>query len=126
MRTFAPWGWTLGTGVYVDDVDREVRNIALVILVGMLLVSGLVFLLARALARRMSRPLQQLVTGLRTSDLSRRRRLRGQVGQAAQAFRYGGMRLLVALRLAARVASGSTELASSADEMAKAVAEIAR
>ena len=132
LRTFAPWGWTIGTGVYVDDVDREVRNIALVILVGMLLVSALIFLLARTLARRMSRPLQQLVTGLRTSDLSRQIAVSSEdeVGQAAQAFNdyNGGMRnILVEISdLAARVASGSTELAASADEMTKAVAEIAQ
>jgi methyl-accepting chemotaxis protein len=26
---FAPWGWIIGTGIYVDDVDREFRAIAL-------------------------------------------------------------------------------------------------
>ena len=26
---FAPWGWVIGTGIYVDDVDREFRAIAL-------------------------------------------------------------------------------------------------
>ncbi len=25
---FAPWGWILGTGIYVDDVDREFRSSA--------------------------------------------------------------------------------------------------
>ncbi len=132
VRTFAPWGWTLGTGVYVDDVDREVRTIAFVILAGMLVVSALIFFLARALARRMARPLQQLVVGLRDSDLSKQIPVSGEdeVGQAAQAFNdyNGAMRkiLLDISDLAARVASGSTELAASADEMTKAVGEIAQ
>ena len=29
VQRFEPWGWILGAGVYVDDVDREVRHIFL-------------------------------------------------------------------------------------------------
>jgi len=132
VRTFAPWGWTVGTGVYVDDVDREVRNIAAVMLVGILAVSILVYLLARTMARRMTRPLNLLVEGLRNSDLSRQIHVEVQdeVGQAAHAFNdyNGGMRqtVLDVSEYAARVASGSTELAASAEEMSQAVADIAR
>jgi len=28
---FAPWGWVIGTGIYVDDVDQEFRTIALIL-----------------------------------------------------------------------------------------------
>ena len=132
VKTFAPWGWTVGTGVYVDDVDRKVRTLALVMLGGILAVSGLVFVLARTLARRMVRPLHQLVAGLRTSDLSRQIPIlvQDEVGQAAQAFNEynGGMRKTVmdVSEYASRVASGSTELAASAEQMSHAVAEIAK
>ena len=132
VRTFAPWGWTVGTGVYVDDVDREVRTIALVMLAGMLGISALVFLLARNMARRMVRPLHHLVEGLRHSDLSKQIQVtvEDEVGSAAQAFNdyNGGMRKTVmnVSEYASRVASGSTELAASAEEMSQAVAEIAR
>ncbi len=132
VRTFAPWGWTIGTGVYVDDVDREVRAIALVMLGGMFLVSCLVFFLARTLSHRMVQPLHNLVEGLRNSDLSKQIQVtvEDEVGEAAMAFNdyNGGMRktVLDVSEYAARVASGSTELAASADEMAKAVAEIAQ
>jgi methyl-accepting chemotaxis protein len=132
VRTFAPWGWTLGTGVYVDDVDRQVRNIALVMLAGMFLVSGLVYLLARAISRRMARPLHQLVEGLRQSDLSKQISVavEDEIGEAAKAFNdyNGGMRrtVLEVSDYADRAASGSTQLAASADQMSKAVAEIAQ
>ena len=132
VKTFAPWGWTVGTGVYVDDVDREVRTIAGVMLLGLLAISALVFFLARGLARRMVRPLNHLVEGLRHSDLSRQIPVTAQdeVGEAAQAFNdyNGGMRktVLDVSQYASRVASGSTELAASAEQMSQAVAEIAR
>jgi methyl-accepting chemotaxis protein len=132
VRTFAPWGWTVGTGVYVDDVDRRVRIIAFVMFTGMLAVSALVYFLALALSNRMVRPLRELVAGLRTSDLSKQIPVtaKDEVGAAAQAFNdyNGGMRKTVfdVSEYAARVASGSTELAASAEEMSQAVAEIAR
>ena len=28
---FAPWGWVVGTGIYIDDVEREYRKSALVL-----------------------------------------------------------------------------------------------
>ncbi|TVQ96986.1 MAG: PAS domain S-box protein [Spirochaetaceae bacterium] len=27
VRRFSPWGWIIGTGIYVDDVRREIRSI---------------------------------------------------------------------------------------------------
>jgi methyl-accepting chemotaxis protein len=132
VQTFAPWGWTVGTGVYVDDVDRQVRVMATALFVGLAAVSLVVFFLARGLAQHMVRPLHQLVAGLRNSDLSRQIPVlaEDEIGQAAQAFNdYNcGMRktVLDVSEYAARVASGSTELAASAEEMSQAVAEIAR
>ncbi len=132
VRTFAPWGWTVGTGVYVDDVDRQVRAIALVMALGILLVSGLIFFLARAISRKVVQPLHLLVDGLKHSDLTKQIPItvEDEIGEAARAFNdyNGGMRKTVmdVSEFAVRVASGSTELAASADEMSKAVAEIAR
>ncbi|MEW6428342.1 MAG: cache domain-containing protein [Thermodesulfobacteriota bacterium] len=28
VRLFAPWGWIVGTGLYLDEVDREIRRIS--------------------------------------------------------------------------------------------------
>ncbi|WP_413925676.1 cache domain-containing protein [Candidatus Accumulibacter phosphatis] len=41
---FAPWGWVLGTGIYIDDVDKEFRRNAMLlggISLALLLVLGL-------------------------------------------------------------------------------------
>ncbi len=29
--TFAPWGWVIGTGIYIDDIDREYKEIAMLL-----------------------------------------------------------------------------------------------
>ncbi|WP_234086124.1 methyl-accepting chemotaxis protein [Azonexus sp. R2A61] len=28
---FEPWGWVIGTGIYIDDIDREFRKVALLL-----------------------------------------------------------------------------------------------
>jgi methyl-accepting chemotaxis protein len=132
VRTFAPWGWTVGTGVYVEDVDRQVWSIALVMLAGILLVSVLVYLLAKTISRRMVQPLHQLVDGLKNSDLSKQIvvTVEDEVGGAARAFNdyNGAMRqtVLDVSQYADRAASGSHELAATAEQMSQAVDEIAQ
>ena len=52
VKGFEPWGWILGTGVYTEDVDAEIKaikeNLVTAILVILLIVSLLLFLLLRA------------------------------------------------------------------------------
>lgn len=132
VKRFEAWGWILGAGVYVDDVDRQVNRLFLAILGGVAVVGILVAGASVGLARRMTRPLHQLVQGLRESDLNRRIEVTSldEIAEAAEAFNAYNANLrgsvLEVAGFADRVASGSTELAASAEEMARAVDEIAR
>nr|WP_320131547.1 methyl-accepting chemotaxis protein [uncultured Holophaga sp.] len=130
--TFKPWGWNIGTGVYLDDLQAQMRTYTLGILGGFVLLAVLIALVVRVFATRMVRPLRDLVEGLRTSDLSRSLAIqsRDEIGEAAEAFNgYNANlkeRILEVSGYADRVASGSTELSASASEMARAMDEIAR
>ncbi|WLT33117.1 methyl-accepting chemotaxis protein [Geothrix sp. PMB-07] len=132
VRRYEPWGWNIGTGVYIDDLQAEVRRYTWSILGGLLLLSGLLFFVVRSGARRMTRPLADLVDGLQNSDLTREIRIDSQdeIGAAARAFNLynAGLRsrILEVSGFAARVASGSTELAASSEQMTRAVDEIAQ
>lgn len=132
VRRFEAWGWILGAGVYVDAVDRQVNRLFLAVLGGITAVGLLAAGASVGLARRMTRPLHQLVQGLRQSDLNRRLEVPGrdEIAEAAEAFNaYNASLRSTILDIAGfadRVASGSTELAASAEEMARAVDEIAR
>jgi methyl-accepting chemotaxis protein len=73
VRHFKPWGLILATGVYTDDIDAafmsEVRNVALV--VGLVVVLAL--LCAWLLARSITRPLHRLerhMTAIADGDLT--------------------------------------------------------
>jgi methyl-accepting chemotaxis protein len=48
--SFEPWGWTIGTGIYIDDVDAEFRTVALrfSIIFAVVLVSGIALVVALA------------------------------------------------------------------------------
>lgn len=132
VKRFEAWGWILGAGVYVDDVDQQVNRLFLTILGGVAAVGFLVAGASVGLARRMTRPLHRLVQGLRQSDLNQRIEVpsRDEIAEAAEAFNAYNASLrgsiLEVAGFAERVASGSTQLAASADEMARAVDEIAR
>ncbi|MCE1117942.1 methyl-accepting chemotaxis protein [Pseudomonas sp. NMI795_08] len=77
IQLFEPWGWVIGSGVYIDDVQaefaRQLRDASLVGLGIALLMALVVMLIARSIAR----PLQEAVQAMGNiasgeSDLTRR------------------------------------------------------
>ncbi|MDH0301826.1 MULTISPECIES: methyl-accepting chemotaxis protein [unclassified Pseudomonas] len=77
IQLFKPWGWIIGSGVYIDDVQaefaRQLRDASLVGLGIALVMALLVLLIARSIAR----PLQEAVQAMGNiasgeSDLTRR------------------------------------------------------
>jgi methyl-accepting chemotaxis protein len=64
LQTFKPWGWVIGTGIYVDDVEAEfrARSLAAGGLVGGVLL--LIALGAALVARGIIRPLRHLANGM--------------------------------------------------------------
>ncbi|MET3130983.1 diguanylate cyclase (GGDEF)-like protein/PAS domain S-box-containing protein [Oxalobacteraceae bacterium GrIS 1.11] len=65
VKQFAPWGWLIGSGVYVGDVERAVqaqvlRKVLLVLLGGTILL-----MFASALARSITAPLRLIITAMR-------------------------------------------------------------
>ncbi len=77
IQLFKPWGWIIGSGVYVDDVqaefNRQLRD-SLLLGLGIVLLMALVVML---IARSIAQPLQQVVQAMGNiasgeSDLTRR------------------------------------------------------
>jgi methyl-accepting chemotaxis protein len=92
VKKFEPWGWVIGSGIYVDDVDSKFWELAVqfggVVLVVMLLLAAMI----RWQVLGITRPLEDLramvVSIERSSDFSRRLKIQSQdeVGQTAMAF----------------------------------------
>ncbi|TDJ75977.1 methyl-accepting chemotaxis protein [Pseudomonas putida] len=77
IQLFKPWGWIIGSGVYVDDVqaefNRQLRD-SLLLGLGIVLLMALVVMM---IARSIAQPLQQAVQAMGNiasgeSDLTRR------------------------------------------------------
>ncbi len=88
----APWGWIVGSGIYIDDVDAAFTKAAYAQAVPALLIALLVAAIALWMARAILRPLGRLTATIgdieRTGDLSLRVDVRGndEVGRAAGAL----------------------------------------
>ena len=96
VNGFAPWGWVIGTGVYLDDVDAAFFQEAMVIggVIGVvILIAGLMSL---AISSRTARPIEQLnhqMTSIAGGDLDvtihgvERGDEIGSMAQAVEVFR---------------------------------------
>ena len=83
VKLFEPWGWVIGSGVYIDDMQLEFRSqVAEASLVG-LGIAALMALLVMLIARSIVRPLQEAVDAMANiasgeSDLTRNLDTHGQ------------------------------------------------
>jgi len=93
VKGFEPWGWLIGSGIYVDDVDEAFSGY-IGLLVGFLvvLIAPLVFL-AMTIARSISSPINATTKALleisgEEGDLNKRLRVDGEdeVTELAKAF----------------------------------------
>ncbi|MEP9401605.1 methyl-accepting chemotaxis protein [Sphingomonas sp. VNH70] len=93
---FAPWGWVIGSGVYIDRIDAAVWKAAAVLSGLGLLVLVLVGLASRGIGRSLSLPVEALSARMRTlaagdtdSDIPGigRRDEIGEMADALQVFR---------------------------------------
>ena len=93
VKKFAPWGWEIGSGVYVDDVDKAIRVRTLQQVGWTAGIALILFLLASAIARSITRPLLATVrlmkhTGGSEEGLGQRLPVEGngEIAQVARAF----------------------------------------
>jgi methyl-accepting chemotaxis protein len=132
MQRFDAWGWILGAGVYLDDVQSEAWKMSLTFLGAMVVMAVLMIVAARIVSGRMIRPLLGLVNGLRQSDVGCQLEIEthDEIGEAAKAFNAynaGLKRTIQELQsFSDRVASQSVELATTAEEMQRTVQDIAQ
>jgi methyl-accepting chemotaxis protein len=57
VKGFAPWGWIIGTGIYLDDVDAIFRHNAMLFGIMALIVVAVVLLASVIISRSITRPL---------------------------------------------------------------------
>jgi methyl-accepting chemotaxis protein len=91
VKRFAPWGWVLGTGVYLEDIEREVwatqRRLLLALAVAVLLAVGVGLGFSRHVVRPM-RAMVEAANQVARGDLSVKVPVTSEdeVGRLGQAF----------------------------------------
>lgn len=96
VQLFSPWNWVIGSGVYLDDIDREFRATAIKVgaisLVMLLIMAGMIILIMRSIMQ----PLENVVSAMHNiasgeGDLTRELSIQGndeltQLGQHFNTF----------------------------------------
>ena len=64
VKLFKPWGWIVGSGIYIDDMKREMSQVFLIIIIvgGIIIGGGIIF--AVLTARSISKPISRVAEGL--------------------------------------------------------------
>ncbi|SFQ26141.1 methyl-accepting chemotaxis protein [Pseudomonas sp. NFPP07] len=127
VQLFQPWGWIIGSGVYIDDVQAEFRSQVVKASVGGIAIALLMALLVLLIARSIVRPLQETVHAMANiasgeSDLTRTLDTHGQDEVTELARHFNGftakLRLVVSqLQVSASaLAQSSTDLGNNASQ----------
>ncbi len=118
VEFYQPWGWVVGTGIYVDDVTAHVRQIQISIGIALLGILALSILLAWLVSRTVTGPIKAVVNTIKDiaqgeGDLTRRLPIAGknEVGELSEWFNtfVGNLHNIIS-----QVSGSSLQLASSA------------
>jgi methyl-accepting chemotaxis protein len=90
VKLYEPWGWVVGSGIYVDDLYREMLTIKLILLGGDLAFAAFIMAISVLISRQVTVPVRQMVHMAKDlahgeGDLTKRLGLthRDEVGEAA-------------------------------------------
>jgi methyl-accepting chemotaxis protein len=118
VKGFAPWGWIIGTGIYLDDVDAVFYQTAKMFGLVSLAVLALVLIASIIISRSITRPLN-IITGL-TGRLASGDELAGKFEASVQAV---VSEVIGDARNMREAAKSMSESAGSASDRSKVVAD---
>ncbi len=64
VKGFSDWGWIIGSGIYIDDVQTEMNNIFFLVFIAAMGITLGGLILAYLMARSISRPIQAIIREL--------------------------------------------------------------
>jgi methyl-accepting chemotaxis protein len=121
VELYQPWGWVIGTGIYVDDVAAHVFQIQIGIAIALIAMLALGILMAWLVARTVTGPIKAVVDTIKDiaqgeGDLTRRLPIHGnnEIGELSEWFNsfIGKLHGIIT-----QVSGSSLQLASSAQEL---------
>lgn len=93
VQQFKPWGWVLGTGVYIDDIQAEFRTQTIKSTIIRVVIIAIMVILIVGIIRSITTPLRQVADALKNiasgdGDLTQTLSYRGndEVGELSSSF----------------------------------------
>jgi methyl-accepting chemotaxis protein len=136
VKKFEPWGWVVGSGIYIDDIAKEASQFRLWAYGGTLLFSAFMLILAWSVGNGIKRGLREVVEGLKhmasgDADLTQRLEVKRQdeTGELATAFNnfLENLQKIISMVMqnATKVAQASVDMKKRSEEMANSAERVA-
>ncbi len=134
VKLYSPWGWVVGSGVYLDEVATEGWKMALTLGLGMVAVMALAFPVFRVMTGRINTSVREVRDGIETIVAGRLTHRFKVLGQDELAEMAGNLNGLVErlqgdfkgiLHASESTASGATQLSATSHEQLRAAEEVA-
>ncbi|HYD62692.1 MAG TPA: methyl-accepting chemotaxis protein [Noviherbaspirillum sp.] len=127
VKGFAPWGWIIGSGVYLDNVQEAFIDRLISFSAGAFLLAAVLLVVCILIARSITRPLARAVSIAHTvaaGDLTSNIEVRGsdETGQLLRALREMNNGLLGIVR---QVRAGTDTIAAASSQIASANFDLA-
>lgn len=134
-KLFKPWGWVIGTGIYINSVNEDMRKVQLAVALGLLGVLCLSIMLALLVSRTITGPVKEVVDSIEdiaqgNGDLTKRLPIHGnnEVGDLCHGFNafVGKLHGIISQvsDSAVLLASSSSELQASSKGMSQSIATL--
>jgi methyl-accepting chemotaxis protein len=141
VKALKEWGWVVGTGIYVDDVKKEVAVLRMQILGGTAILAALIFLGAWVIARRIKAALDKAIgvsEQIAAGDLTAKIEIEssdetGHLLESLKIMNEGLAKIVGEVRNGAdsiatateQIAAGNADLSQRTEEQASALEETA-
>jgi methyl-accepting chemotaxis protein len=127
VKGFAPWGWVVGSGIYMDNVQETFVSRLISFSAGALLLAGILLTICVLIARSITRPLERAVAIANTvasGDLTSNIEVKtsDETGQLLRALREMNNSLL---GIVSQVRQGTDTIASASSQIAAANFDLA-
>ncbi len=127
VKGFAPWGWVIGTGIYVDDVEAAFWNNAGRLGITAIVILAILLGFSVAISRSIVNPLRETTDAMNDismgeGDLTRRLNATGkdEIAQLSMAFNQFAEKIRDIVRhahdISAQVATAAEELSRTTDD----------
>ena len=128
VMLYKPWGWIVGSGIYVDDVEAQISSLRWQIVIPTVIVMALIVLVVILVIRSMVKPLVEAVevsNRMAKGDLTKDISVHSQdeVGQLSNAM---ANMLRELRRVVGEVQEASEQVAAGSEELSSAAVELSQ